>query len=330
MYKSVVEGKGGISAKVVCDSIANGIRITTLELRYPRFILAELNTHRVFSRSSASSRAIPVAKMIEQVENDPAMPIHWGKNQAGMQAKEQWSYPVTNPYSQRPNPREFAWKEAGEIASKYAFGFSQAGYHKQIVNRLLEPFQFMKTVVTSTEWDNFFKLRDHPAAQPEIQELACCMKKAMEKSDAVELEYGGLHLPYVTEAEFNELESEKGNMIACSRLIKASVARCARVSYMKHDNSSPDIEDDIELYNTLVVRPYTMKNGMYLPEDDPIHASPAEHQATPMKIVNVYNHTPELEAAFEQDGVSHIDRNMNCWSGNFRGWVQHRKLLERD
>jgi len=112
--------------------------------------------------------------------------------------------------------------------------------------------------------------------------------------------------------------------------IKCSVARCARVSYMKHDNSSPDIEDDIELYNTLVVRPYTMKNGMYLPEDDPIHASPAEHQATPMKIVNVSNHTPELEAAFEQEGVSHIDRNMNCWSGNFRGWIQHRKLLERN
>ena len=81
---------GQMEVKVIADSISeSGKRITTFQLKYPRFIHSEVMTHRVFSRNASSSRAIPVKKMIEQVRNNPAMPIHWGANQSGMQAKNE-------------------------------------------------------------------------------------------------------------------------------------------------------------------------------------------------------------------------------------------------
>lgn len=314
MYKSTVIGKGGIEARVVADSIANDIRLTTMEVRFHRFILPELNTHRMFSRNFSSSRAIPVKKMIEQVENDPAMPIHWGKNQPGMQAKEECDSFI------RGSNREDQWVNASSSASLYAESFCKTGYHKQIVNRLLEPFQFVKGVVTATEFENFFKLRNHPAAQPEIQELARCMKQAMEESEPEEksytsTHYQGWHLPYVTQEEAMSIDEDVA--------IKCSAARCARVSYMRHDNTNPSIEDDLELYNMLVTRPYTDKRGTFYPEDDPIHASPCEHQATPMKFFVI-----EGNKNVWDKGETHHGRDGSRWSGNFRGWVQYRKLIE--
>ena len=111
--------------------------------------------------------------------------------------------------------------------------FNEVGYHKQIVNRLTEPFQFIKVVVTATEWDNFFKLRLHEDAQPEIHELARCMLEAMEKSEPTYLEEDEWHLPYILDGERIQvpLEAQK----------RASVGRCARVSYQNHDNTNPVI-----------------------------------------------------------------------------------------
>lgn len=339
MYKSEVYGKGGIYAKVVADSIANGVRLTTMEVRFHRFILPEFNTHRMFSRNFSSSRAIPIVKMIEQVKNDPAMPIHWGKNQAGMQAREECSEEVycdiIDEHSSYGYPlsREDGWKLAAKYATGVVSSFNEAGYHKQIVNRLLEPFQFVKGVVTATEWHNFFKLRDHEAAQPEIQELARCMKQAMDQSNPYHLRDnlrgGEWHLPYVDiqgSPGGAYYVNYDGHEMELYDAIKCSVARCARVSYMKHDNTNPSIEDDIDLYNALATRPYTMKNGMYLPEDDPIHASPAEHQATPMTYESL---CLSLAGPNEwDDGTSHMGTSGSLWSGNFKSWVQYRKLVE--
>jgi len=246
-----------ISAKVIEDSITQeGKRITTLQLVYPRFIHSEVMTHRLFSRNASSSRAIPVAKMIEQVSTDPAMPIHWGANQPGMQAKAE--------VSDTAEARIY-WVAAARSAAIMAEKMHTLGLHKQVANRILEPYQWIHVVLTATEWDNFFALRDHEDAQPEIRELAIQMKLAMAESVPSILYYGEWHMPYVTGKEV--LCSEvfgMGTMILC----KVSAARSARVSYLTHDGAKPDIEKDLALFERLA-------GGI------PLHASPLEHQATP-------------------------------------------------
>lgn len=294
-----------IYAKVIADSISSSNkRITTLELQYPRFIHGEVMTHRVFSRNAMSSRAIPVAKMIEQVRSNPAMPIHWGKNQPGMQAHEQHGASVLLELPiEHDNPSDVplftfertvmsvqaAWQEAAERAAEVAEAMNAAGYHKQVVNRILEPFQWMRTLVTATEWDNFFELRCHPDAQPEFQDLAVKIRSAMEESIPVKrLGYDSpyhdvWHLPYVFD--------EERNLYRVEVLLKLSTARCARVSYLTHDNEKPSIEKDVELYERLV-------------GSVPLHSSPAEHQARALA-------------------------DATRPSRNFRGWHQHRVDLDR-
>lgn len=266
-----------VIAKVIEDSIApNGVRLTTLQLMYPRFIHAEVMTHRVFSRNSSSSRAIPVAKVIEQVRNNPAMPIHWGKNQPGMQANEELSGDELTRVQE-------GWRNAARAAADFASEMAANSAHKQVANRILEPFQHMHVIVTATEWRNFFELRAHPDAQPEIHDLALRMQRAMDASKPRQLDDGEWHMPYVRATERVGLDLD-----VC---LKISAARCARVSYLTHDGQTPSVEKDLELYERLV-------------GSKPLHASPIEHQATPMA------------------DASH-------WSNNFRGWLQHRALVEQ-
>jgi thymidylate synthase ThyX len=277
-----------ISAQIIADSISPedklfntpAKRIITLQLRYPKFIHGEFMTHRVFSRNASSSRAIPFEKMVEDVECDMAMPVYWGSNKPGMQAGEEIS---------EEDEAEDIWREAFYDASWRAQDLAKMGIHKQIVNRLIEPFCHINTLVTSTEWDNFFELRDHPDAQPEIRVLAQEMKKAIATSKPKQLYYGEWHLPYVQRMDMALYN------IDVEKLIKISVARCARVSYLTHDQKEPNVEDDIKLYDRLVGA-------------KPIHASPAEHQARPREISK--------------------DSYELC--GNLKGWVQYRKLLEQD
>lgn len=267
-----------ITAEVICDSVSpSSVRITTMQLRYPRFIHAEFMTHRMFSRNASSSRAIPVKRLIQDVMEDPAVPIHWGMNQKGMQADEENRARVGS-YS-----REEAWMMARQRAVDMALRFSEAGYHKQVVNRLIEPFAHINVVVTATEWSNFFKLRDHQDAQPEMRALAVAMKTAMAESTPHPATYGSWHLPYIDRVHDNHL--------LLSDCIKASVARCARVSYLTHSGLRPSIDDDLALYDRLVGA-------------TPPHASPAEHQAVP----TIYS----------------------GFNANFRGWISHRSLMEEE
>jgi hypothetical protein len=211
-------------------------------------------THRVFSRNASSSRAIPVAKVLAQVWNDPAMPVYWGANQAGMQAAAELT-------GTKRKVAEILWKTSGKVACSIAWLMIKCNLHKQISNRILEPWQRIHVVVTATEWNNFFLLRDHPAAQPEIRELAQKIKKAMEDSYPVDIERGDWHLPYITQEERTKYSS--------SDLLKMSTARCARVSYLTHEGKQTTLEDDIKLHHRLVGA-------------EPRHSSPAEHQATPL------------------------------------------------
>ena len=287
------------SAKIIADSISDSqIRITTMELCYPLIAHAEFMTHRMFSRNAASNRAIPTRKIIDQVEKNPFVPTYWGKNQPGMQAIEKLR-------DMEMQHCESDWYDAAENAIKSAKYLASQGLHKQIANRLLEPFQHIKVIVTATEWDNFFKLRLAHDAQPEIQELARCMKEAIDSSTPKLLNTGDWHLPYVDVDEHRHYDC--GTEYSTLEVIKCSVARCARVSYLNHDNENPDIEKDIALADRL------LEAG---------HMSPFEHQATPMK----YTHYRECEQKWEK-GVTHTDRISRQWSANFRGWIQYRQLI---
>lgn len=312
-----------ITAKVIAHSKSsiNGKEIITFELIYPRFIHSELMTHRLFSRNAASSRAIPVAKMIEQVRENPAMPVHWGKNQPGMQAKEE----LTGFELEKVQEE---WKIAATCATIAATYMDDSGAHKQIVNRVLEPFQWMKTVVTATEFDNWFWLRNHPDAQPEIKELAAKMWEALQSSEAVELEPGDWHVPYYQEGFWTPARLDTvgwfdihGSGLEDALAISSSC--CAQVSYRKLDDS---LEKARDIYKRLV-------------ESEPVHASPFEHQSTPMKKTHAYGQAPDFHPSEKgtcnhpesvlswEEGITHADRKGNLWSGNFKGWIQHRQLI---
>ena len=242
--------------KILADSIANGHRLTTFQLKYQRFILPELNTHRVFSRNSRSSRATPIKKNIELVETKPWGPIEWGLNQKGMVAEKL----LTD--EQKLKHVQYIWASVANAVAKAAMDLDQNGIHKQIANRLLESFLPIETVLSSTEWDNFFHLRLAPDAQPEMRALAYKMKLAMDKSTPVELKPGEWHLPYISQDDRKNLEQE-GDLFG--DLQKISAARCARVSYNTFDGT-PNYQKDLELFDKLI-------KGS--------HFIPLEHVATP-------------------------------------------------
>lgn len=242
-------------AKVVAHSKGlHGNVITTLSTRYWRAIHGELMTHRVFSRNASSSRAIPVKKMLQQVWYDTAGPIHWGSNRPGMQATEELT-------GWRLWAAKFLWKWSARSACLFSWGMMKVGLHKQVANRVTEPYQYINVLVTGTDFENFYALRLHKDAQPEMQELAQVMYLSQKESTPALLQRGQWHIPYVSPREYNVwglLES-----------LKMSTARCARVSFLNHDQTEPDPEKDFKLHDNLV--------GAV-----PIHASPTEHAAQVM------------------------------------------------
>lgn len=291
-----------IIAKIIAHSKSSvtGKEIITYELEYPRFIHSELMTHRLFSRNAASSRAIPVSKMIEMVRENPATPIHWGKNQPGMQAKEELIGGALTTVQSN-------WMAAAERVAFNAENMVNLGAHKQIVNRILEPFQWMKTVVTSTEWDNWFWLRNHVDAQPEIKRLAEVMWEAKENSVARELEPGMWHTPYYGEGYWGCLSPD-----SLEDALAISASCCAQVSYRKLDDSLEKAQD---IFAKLI-------------DSKPCHASPTEHQATPLVNAEyLYGEDGKPNIDEWEEGVTHVDKNGNLWSGNFKGWIQHRQLI---
>lgn len=245
----------GYQAEVLADSInASGARLTTMQVTFPRIILAEFNTHRVLSRNSASSRAVPVKKRIAMVEKRPFVPEVFYRNKAGMQGDE----PLTG--EDEVLARE-AWHVGAMRAAEIATLLNSIGVHKQTANRVLEPYLWHTVVVSATEWDNFFHLRCNPDAQPEFRKIACMMREARDKSEPVMRAYGDWHLPYITDEE----RATHGDQYMY-KLAKISSARCARVSYKAFDGTT-SAEVDIALGHKL------MSSG---------HMSPFEHAARSM------------------------------------------------
>lgn len=296
--------------ELLLSSIANGVELHTFRLNYWRAIHSEVMTHRDFSRNANSSRAIPVEKMLKQIQNDPAGPSHWGKNERGMQASEEnnakvqipdaLAYSFTefcittiNEYnyslieSLRINcPRVMAWRFSAWLAASMSKAFSDAGYHKQVANRITEPYQYINVVLSSTEWDNFFKLRCHSDAMPEFRELAEEMRRQIHISKPQELEMGEWHLPLIDLYE---------KALDTPTKLKLSSARCASVSYKTVEGYDMDLDRANAIFDKLV-------------GSEPLHASPTEHQA-------MFGDTVGIQA--------------KPWQSNFRRpWIQHRKFIE--
>lgn len=289
-----------ITATIIQDSICNKVRLTTFELEYPRFIHAEFMTHRMLSKNCASSRAIPVEVMHKSIADNMAQPVYWGKNQAGMQAKEELG----------PEDRDNAirqWARGCGEAIQTSRILLHTGLHKQISNRVTEPFQMMKTVATATEWANLLHLRDHEDAQPEFKDLANKIRTAFSESTPFSLLPGDLHVPYITRnvSVYGGINySTTGNLFLTKKeALEVSVSCCAQVSYRKSDDS---LEKAKGMYDRLVKT------------DGPMHASPLEHQAWGM----------DLGAEVWQNGVTHIRHDGSLWSANFKGWIQHRQTIE--
>lgn len=318
-----------IKTEIIADSLnPKGNRLTTFVLEYPRFIHAEVMTHRVFSKNAASSRAIPIDAVIKQVMENPAMPVWWGKNQSGMQAKEELNdtigtrelYFIENEYKElskylikvekyhdgvyyvykltSKGEALLNWLQARDEAVKRVVKLNEIGLHKQIANRILEPWFNIRIILSGTEFENFFALRAHPDAQPEFQQLATKMLEEYNKSTPKKLDAGEWHIPFGDKIDNHKLiwinnskydiESPLWHEGINELKIKIAIARCARVSYFNFEGKD-DYEADIKLCDRLF-------------GNNPKHLSPTEHVA--MSI------------------------NDSTQIGNFFGFKQYRKFFD--
>lgn len=301
-----------ISATIIKDSTNwLGNRLTTFILEYPRLIHADFMTHRAFSKNAAGSRAIPVEKIIQGIITNTVYPL-WTKDMKGMQSEL-----ITDENLIKELDADVYFMRdwiIGEVNN-----LKMKGVHKQNANRYLEPFQHIKLICTGTDWNNFFELRDHPMAQPEIQELARAIKKAMSESTPVYLQPGEWHIPFDDKIDDGKIW-EKGfektkwfpSMKTLNELeVKISVARCARISYNNFDTNNIDIDKDLDLYDRLIVQ-------------RPIHASPCEHQAR----VPTESELEFFESRYITSELGHPKYMRGKYISNLNGWIQYRKIIE--
>ncbi len=302
-----IENEFGFVVQVLADSYvrvpkhlnsAGYVRLVTILVILPRIVLAELNTHRLFSRNSASSRAIPIEKMIQRVLDNPFIPNRFPRTHKGMQASE-WvntedvEYPIW----------KYVWLMARDSAIAIVRLMNSLGISKQLANRLLEPFVMHEVIITASEWENFLSLRTHRDAQDQIRISAEMILEALNTSVPQELLPGQWHMPFGDDFDLEHLDviaNEFGAVSADELRRSITVARCARTSYQTFDGSRHNYTADLSLFNSL---------------RDQGHWSPFEHVARAMtpKEYEAYAHT-------FPDGKEY------GWCGNFRGFVQLRKL----
>jgi hypothetical protein len=292
----LVEYKNGVSGKIILDSInPEGIRLITVHMRYPRMVHSELMTHRAFSRNGRSSRAVPVKTLLAEASYTP----HFLKNKPGMVATEEM-----NPHDLLLAQR--IWNKLAEDTKKAVEELSGLGVHKQWANRPLEAFGYIDVLISSTDWANFHALRDDEGAQPEIKSVAELIKQLMDDSTPNKLLPSEWHMPYITKEDSlpiydyltaHGLPNDFDDVTDLA--LKISTARCARLSIRPFDGDS-SIEKELLRYEKLVV-------------SRPVHASPAEHIATP-------------DDSYVLDDGRTFYKNPHL-HGNYYGWSQFRKML---
>ncbi len=280
-----------ITATVAADSInPQGCRLTTFVVRFPRIILAEVNTHRVFSRNSASSRAIPFETMLKMVRTDPFIPIRFQKDHKGMQGVE---------YFEGAEHEQCVtdWLKARDAAVQAATSFVLP-VTKQLRNRLLEPFMWHTAIISATDYENWFALRAHKDAEIHIEALAYRMLEAYNVSTPKSLAVGEWHIPFgenmdeerilaATKEQFGEYTPEWTKAFVEDNKRRIAIARCARVSFQNYEGKD-DYAADIKLCDRLFGA-------------TPKHLSPTEH------VARAENHREFV--------------------GNFCGFTQFRKTV---
>lgn len=280
-------------AKVIADSKYGDTRLITLEIDLWRVILPEFNTHRMISRNFQSTRAVPTSKLIQQVKENPYIPVKFARNQQGMVAGEAFS---GSEYEKALTE----WLNAANSAAFHAETFTEMGVHKEVAGRLLEPFMWTRGVTTATldAWKAFLTLRNHKDAQPEIKALAVEIERAIKESEPLQLKEGEWHTPYVhrQRTEIMHYFTGTGDFLSLGNAIKVSASCSGQVSYRRLDDS---LDKAIKVYDMLNLP----ENGVW-PEDPP-HFSPTEHIAR----------------------AGACDEKL---SGNFhsKDFIQYRKLLE--
>jgi len=373
--------KKKINAEIIADSTNDhGNRITTYVLTYPRFIHAELLTHRLFSRNAASSRAIPASKMIKDIEEDPFIPVAWQKAHKGMQGTEYFDHTKEVGSRDVLSKIKREWLKARDEAVHRAKNMVEQGITKQLINRILEPYQWYTCICTFTEGENFFELRcpqydigdgvlhksrkdaiqsqkdlgidteiaemfaiseldwlkaNKGAGEIHISLLAEAMWDARNESQPKKLKAGEWHIPFSDNLDASaDLcavvtgEVDLSGSQLTDTMIRIATARCARVSYLNFEGKD-DYEADIDLYHSLLTRPYTNKKGFTFTEEDPKHMSPSEHCARAMSKDEIQQ-WGKCEPQVRKDGTPYpyLREYQEGWSGNFRGFVQLRKEIE--
>lgn len=308
----------------------------TYIIQYPRPIHSEIMTHRMLTKSSASSRAIPTGKLIERVLQDPWIPKYIGMNQKGMQPGDELS-------GDARQQAEKLWLAGRDFDVKIAEQLAILGVHKGVVNRRLEANMWITVIISGTEWDNFFGLRCHEMAEPHFQEIARMMRQARDASTPKELAQGQWHLPLIFEEDWQNLINQARivnndpdgdyRQQVTESIVKISVGRCARVSYLNHDGVR-DYNEDIALHDKLM-------------RSRPLHAAPAEHVAQAMDWpswlddVELPTNVYELRQAVIAERKQRIKYNERpsqpqlraeaalgqMQSGNYLGFAQYRKTL---
>ena len=316
-----------IQAKIIADSehAVTGQRITTVIVTLPRIVLAELNTHRMFSRNSASSRAIPAEKMIERIKTDPFIPLRFQKTHKGMQGTEYLE-------GEDEKHERHNWEIMALNAAAQAERMNRRGVTKQLINRILEPYMWHTVMITATEWDNFFALRDHEAAEIHIAEAARQIWKAMTESTPRALNPGQLHIPFGDHMDESRIwdivnseephrdiepaEVHYGTNTTRFEEIKLqiAVARCARLSYINYEGND-DYDADLKLHDNL------MKMG---------HWSPFEHVGRAMTDIERQLYTKTVPSDSGRVDSIKSKQVLYGWSRNFRDFVQHRQLVDKD
>lgn len=303
-----VHGKNGVYCRVIADSVSpEGKRMSTMEMQFHRWILAEVNTHRSISKNLQSSRAVPLNRAADLVDENPAHPVHWGAKEPGMMARAELQGDALQGAQE-------LWETLINGAIDGARQFDELGAHKQWAARILEPYMMVKAIKSGTNWDNLLWLRDDEEAQPEYQELAACIRQCLEQSVPEKLNPGEWHVPYVETRRVmvdnglwtREYLDANGDQISLELALKISASCTAQISYRRLDDS---VAKAIAVYDRL----FSGRKP---------HMSPVEHQATPIPF--------ETEAFVPRVwpiGITHVTRDGTLCSGNLEGFIQYRQTL---
>lgn len=321
MTKNIkIETPNGGYAEVIQHSVSpEGKEIITFSVKYGLIVHSEWIRHRLLSNSVKSNRAVSMKQIRKEVIEDPYVPIKFGGQQAGMVAidEDQFGYAKVC---------RWLWKNSRWGAVGVHWLFEKLKLHKEITNRILNPWQWVRSTTTATDYDNFYKLRLHKDAQKDINVIAKAMHEALQLSEPMLINAGEYHVPYVSRRRTGNGELEyydsDGTQLNTQQAIEASCARCARSSYDNHDGTKASYfnratakgRSDQEIYQDLI-------------NSDPVHGSCGEHQATPL-VVAYKNKKPIYPAGMTHVSVEDGILTTKYWSGNLLGFIQHRQTTK--